>query len=141
MFLLVNTFEYTSPDPKLSYVLAKRGDVVAIHKHDESFGMSEILDPQWRIVFVPGISEIQANGFLVSEKAPPYTPTAPTRFRAFNLNLHKLPGFDRPRTATYDQNQDVRPDLIFTVQQITDATESKSFFDVNSIGPDTHVIG
>lgn len=138
--LLVTVFDHPSDSLVGRYESYQRGDVIAVHKNNEPWGLSEVNDPQWRIVLVPDLSEMQAHAMLVSEKVPPYNPQAPFRLRAFRLDLDKLHGFDRPRSAYIMPDGGTAPDLILTLQMMTEATEAKTFEDVRGIGPDTHVI-
>lgn len=146
MQLLVLVVDKTSPDPARNIQLEKRGDVIAVRRPDESWGLNELLGADWRIISVPDMTEDEANSFLAPELEPIGKPDAPVMKRIFKFNIDSYVDkstVDAPRTATYDKDQLVVPDVqavksdVLAVKIMKPASKDPSI-----IGPvDSPVIG
>jgi hypothetical protein len=101
MQLLVRVVDKTSKDPVKDIQLTKRGDVIAVKKDAESWGVEELLNPEWRILHVPDMSELEAVSLLAPETPPLGKPNQPVMKRAFRLNADTLKSLgvslDEPR--------------------------------------------
>lgn len=78
-------------DKEGSPLLGKRGDVIHVAPDGHQWGKEELSNPDWRIIHVPDLSQVEADALLANEKPPDldkqYTML---RKRAFRLRLAGL---------------------------------------------------
>lgn len=93
---------------------ALRGHVIAVRRNDQDWGLQELLHPNWRIVEVPDLTDQEVQHLLEPAIAPHPVTRVPTimGLRQRALDLSKIAGIDRPRTATLDRDMAPVPDLV-----------------------------
>lgn len=90
--LLVRVVDKTNADPYLDAKCLKRGDVVVVMPDGHGWGKQELINPDWRIVKLPGIPVSQATHFLGPElPEDPLNPSLMLQRRAFKLDVDALP--------------------------------------------------
>lgn len=90
MQLLVRIVDKISDDKAKNIQLTKRGDVIVIKKDGEEWGIEELINPDWRIISVPDMTEVEAKALLTPEFPPSNNPDKPVMLRAFKLDLDAL---------------------------------------------------
>lgn len=88
--LLVRVVDKISDDKAKNIQLTKRNDVIVIKKIGEDWGIEELINPDWRIIQVPDMSDIEARAYLSKEVAPVNDPGAPVMKRAFRMDLDAM---------------------------------------------------
>lgn len=149
MQLLVRVVDKVSADRVKNLILTKRGDVIAVKDDGETWGLQELLNPEWQIISVANLPVAQAQALLTPELPPQGKPTAPVAKRFFRVDLDALgiapldaKGTPPPRTATFDKDQLVVPDGSALPIPIAAATSQKpATVDPSVIGPSGDVIG
>lgn len=139
MQLLVRVVDKISKDPDKNIQLTKRGDVIVIKKDGEEWGIEELKNPDWRIISVPDMTELEARALLSPENPPLDNPNAPVAKRAFRLNLDS----DATLKSICDSARDVSvpADKLIKTDIATDVSMIRSLKEMKPISADPKVIG
>lgn len=136
MELLVRTVNKESPDPGNNIQLTKRGDVISYHLDGGSWGIEELLNPEWIILQVVDMTVEQAESMLQPEFPPESNPGQPVLKRIYAIDLNTMGIFLSARTATYDADQRVIADFVVPVELVAANIIIKPpSIDPNGIGP------
>lgn len=84
-------------DPYANAKCTKRGDVISICPDGWVWGVQEQLNPDWRIITIPGVSVDEVASLLAPE--PETDPQNPSRMRQARLFKLDLDAFDAPTRA------------------------------------------
>lgn len=92
MELLIRIVDKVNPtSAELDSKCMKAGDVIAIKPGGSDWGVQEILNPEWRIIRVPGLSQAEIDALLAPELPPTLDEEYPLlRKRAMKLDLDAL---------------------------------------------------
>lgn len=87
--ILVRVIDKTNPgDPYLDAKCTKRGDVISVQRDGWPWGVQEQLNPDWRIVKIPGVSVDDVASLLAPEpETDPQNPSRMLQSRLFRLDL------------------------------------------------------
>ena len=86
--MLVRVVDKVNEDLYLDAQCLKRGDVVVICPDGWNWSAAERKNPDWRIVQLPKVSELEASSFLGPElDEDPANPSKVLRRRAFKLDV------------------------------------------------------
>lgn len=149
MQLLVRVVDKFSIDPVKDYQLTKRGDVIAVKPDNAGWGLLELINPDWRIISVPDMSQIQAEALLVPESPSLNNPQQACRKRSFKLDLAALSNrglvFNKERLTEKDAQQAIMDrkipnEIIGTLLDLNAAKILKVRTDPSVIGEETPVV-
>jgi hypothetical protein len=91
MELLIVIRDAPCDDPVHNFQAPKAGDVIAYHQDGQDWGLDEVNNPDWRIIHVPGLSEVRAQALVERDIS---LPGEPSRMRQFALDVGKLDSHD-----------------------------------------------
>jgi len=151
MQLLVRVVDKISTDASKNIQLTKRGDVIAVKPDGADWGLEELINPEWRIIHVPDMNDIEAQNLLQPEPKDNLAPNKPTQKRLIKIDLDALivKGYivDKPRPiatkAAAEANiatKTLTADSVIPKADIPQVVKPVSK-DPNVIGPDPIVIG
>lgn len=86
--LLIRVKSKTSNDPYKDVKLTKRGDVIVVKPNDSFWSHEELINPDWRILRVVGLSINEAEALLAEEPGDSKINRMLQR-RAFDLHIDK----------------------------------------------------
>jgi hypothetical protein len=72
---------------RLDAQCTKRGDVIAVQPDGWTWGKQELVNPEWRILCVPGLTVNEASPWLAPQLPEAPDDTRPLYRRAFHLDL------------------------------------------------------
>jgi hypothetical protein len=91
MELLVRVVDKVNPsDPAKNRQLTKRGDVIAAFPDGHQWGTQERANPDWRIIRVSGMTQVEAESFLSPEHPPDLVNRYVLRKRSKKIDLDVL---------------------------------------------------
>lgn len=90
MELLIRVVHKVPSDHPSHHLLTQAGDVIAFHQDGDDWGREELRNQEWRIVRVPGLTEVEAEGLIGQEVPIGPAQQQVLRKRHLSLDLGKL---------------------------------------------------
>jgi len=123
--------------------LPKRGDVIDVKEDGARWGKSELGDPRWRIVRIPGIGVSEAKAWLSREPDIGLVRSRTLQYRAFKLDVDALAEKDADFAAFLDGKDAER--VCEAKLSLVDIRAAKvrrpRIEDPSIIGDNPHIIG
>lgn len=95
--LLVRVVDKIGDDIFKDAALTKRGDVIVVCPDGWPWGSEELSNPEWRIISVPDMTEIEANAMTTREIGDRSVQNV-LQERAFKFDLDSLPQAHKAKT-------------------------------------------
>ena len=93
--LLIRTVDTVHADFYTNCGATKRGDVIVVCPDGWSWGTTERMSGEWRLLIVPDMTMAEAESFLGPERSvDPAHPSRTLQPRSFRINLDALPAGD-----------------------------------------------